>query len=122
VPINPSWLARDPEVGQRYLDDPLVWHGPFKRPTLEALVASIDRVASGGDLGSVPTLWIHGEEDPLAPLPQAREAVERIRGTQLEERVYREAKHEILNETNQDEVLADVIAFVERALSLPGRS
>lgn len=121
VPIDPSWLARDPEVGQRYLEDPLVWHGPFKRPTLEALVASIDRVASGGDLGSLPTLWIHGEEDPLAPLAHAREAVERIRGTRLEERVYPGAKHEILNETNQDEVLADVIAFIERALSLSGQ-
>ena len=116
VPIDPSWLSRDPEVGRRYAEDPLVWHGPFKRPTLEALVASMDRVAQSGSLGEVPTLWIHGELDPLVPLAPTREVVERIRGTRLEERVYPGAMHEIFNETNQREVLADVTAFLDRQL------
>src|SRR5437867_2489196 len=122
VPVDPSWLSRDPDVGRRYAEDPLVWHGPFKRATLAALVAAIDRVAAGGDLGALPTLWIHGEQDPLAPLAHARGAVERIRGTRLEERIYPGAKHEVLNEINQDEVLADIVAFMERVLSLPSRT
>jgi alpha-beta hydrolase superfamily lysophospholipase len=117
VPIDTAWLSRDPATGAAYAQDPLVWHGPFKRPTLEAIVASIDAVAAGGDLGELPTLWIHGEEDPLAPLAHARPAVERIRGTSLEERVYAGARHEVLNETNRDEVIADVLAFVERVLA-----
>src|SRR5438874_1310342 len=33
VPIDPEILSRDPEVGRRYAEDELVWHGPFKRPT-----------------------------------------------------------------------------------------
>jgi alpha-beta hydrolase superfamily lysophospholipase len=40
IPLDPDWLSRDPEVGRRYAEDPLVYSGPFKRPTLEALVAS----------------------------------------------------------------------------------
>jgi alpha-beta hydrolase superfamily lysophospholipase len=117
IPIDPSWLSRDPEVGRSYAEDPLVWHGPFKRATLEALVAAVAQVAAGGSLGSLPTLWIHGEHDPLVPLTQAREAIERVRGTELEERIYPEAKHEIFNETNKDEVIADVTAFLDRVLS-----
>ncbi len=31
------YLARDPAVGAAYQEDPLVWHGPFKRPTLRAM-------------------------------------------------------------------------------------
>jgi alpha-beta hydrolase superfamily lysophospholipase len=116
IPIDPSWLARDPEVGRRYAEDPLVWHGPFKRATLEALVAAVEQVASGGSLGSVPTLWIHGEQDPLVPLAPAREAIERVRGPQFEERIYSEARHEIFNEINKEEVIADVTAFLNRAL------
>jgi alpha-beta hydrolase superfamily lysophospholipase len=117
VPLNPDWLSRDPEVGRRYAEDPLVYSGPLKRPTLEALAASIDRVARGGDLGSLPTLWIHGEEDLLCPLPHARDAVERVRGSRLEERIYPGARHEVLNEINKDEIIADVTTFLDRALA-----
>jgi alpha-beta hydrolase superfamily lysophospholipase len=116
VPIDPSWLSRDPEVGRAYAEDELVWHGPFKRPTLEAFVAAVDQVAGGGSLGSLPTLWIHGEHDPLAPLAQAREAIDRVRGDHLEERIYPEARHEIFNETNRDEVLRDVLTFIDRVV------
>lgn len=120
VPIDPDWLSRDAEVGRAYMEDPLVYHGPFQRPTLESLVASVDNVAQGGSLGTLPTLWIHGEADPLAPLTQAREAVERIRGSQLEERIYPEARHELLNELNRDEVIAGVISFLDRTAVAAG--
>jgi alpha-beta hydrolase superfamily lysophospholipase len=117
VPLNPDWLSRDPEVGRRYVEDPLVYSGPLKRPTLEALVASTKRVADGGGFGSLPTLWIHGEEDLLCPLPHAREAIERVRGSRLEERIYPGARHEVFNETNKDEVIGDVTSFLDRALA-----
>jgi alpha-beta hydrolase superfamily lysophospholipase len=116
IPIDTDWLSRDPEVGRRYAEDPLVWHGAFKRPTLQAIIDSIDAVAAGGDFGDLPTLWIHGEQDFLAPLAHARPAVERVRGSVFEERVYAGARHEVLNETNRDEVIGDVVAFIQRAL------
>lgn len=112
VPIDPSWLSRDPEVGRAYVEDPLVYSGPFKRPTLEMFVAAVEQVSAGGSLGDLPTLWLHGENDPLAPLGPAREAVQRIRGTAMQDKVYPGAMHEILNETNQDEVIGDVVGFI----------
>jgi alpha-beta hydrolase superfamily lysophospholipase len=116
IPIDTEWLSRDPETGRRYAEDELVWHGPFKRATLQAIVTSIDAVAAGGDLGDLPTLWIHGEEDPLAPIAHAAPALERIRGTAFEQRRYAGARHELFNETNRDEVIAGVVAFIEGAL------
>ena len=117
VPIDPDVLARDPEVGRAYAEDPLVWHGPFKRPTLQSLVTAVRAVADGPPLGSVPTLWIHGEEDQLVPLAATRPAVERIRGEAFEERIYPGARHEVFNETNRDEVIDDVVAFIDRQLA-----
>src|SRR5437763_5640535 len=35
IPIDPDSLSRDPEVGRRYADDDLVYHGPFKKRTLQ---------------------------------------------------------------------------------------
>jgi alpha-beta hydrolase superfamily lysophospholipase len=44
-------------------------------------------------------------------------ARERLKDERSEEKVYPSARHEIFNETNRDEVLDDVLAFVHRQLS-----
>ena len=117
VPIDPAVLSRDPEVGRAYANDPLVWHGPFKRATLQSLMKGVGAVAEGAPLGNLPTLWIHGEDDQLVPLAATRPAIEHIRGDVFEERVYPGARHEVFNETNQNEVLDDVVAFIDRQLA-----
>ena len=116
VPIDPGSLSRDPAVGQAYANDPLVYHGPFARATLEGLVAGIAAVGDGGRIRGLPTLWIHGEADTVVPLSVTREAIELIRGDQFSEKIYPGARHELFNETNCEEVLDDVAAFLNAAL------
>jgi len=117
VPIDVAVLSRDPAVGAAYTADPLVYSGPFKRETLESLFAAMDRVDEGPGFGELPTLWIHGSDDGLAPIQYTRKAMEHLRGSRTEEKVYEGARHEIFNETNQDEVLDDTVEFLHRALS-----
>lgn len=116
IPLDPATLSRDPAVGKAYAEDPLVWHGPFKALTLKAMLAAMDRVEAGPSLGDLPTLWIHGEADALVPLAETRPMMEKLRGTRFEEKIYAGAMHEVFNETNKAEVIADVIAFVRRHL------
>ncbi|WP_158842573.1 alpha/beta fold hydrolase [Saccharothrix deserti] len=118
VPLDPGLLSRDPEVGKHYASDPLVWHGPYKRETLEALERALDEVNYGPSLEHLPTLWLHGDADELVPLADTRTGTDRLRGLLFEERVYRGARHEVFNETNSAEVLADVVEFVRRVLDL----
>ncbi|MEV1061985.1 lysophospholipase [Streptomyces sp. NPDC050263] len=117
VPINPAALSRDPAVGAAYAADPLVWHGPMKRPTLEAFVRTLDRVAEEGDVGGLPLLWLHGEEDRLVPLPGSRIGVERLTGDTRAERIYPGARHEVFLETNRADVFADLTRFLDAALA-----
>lgn len=117
IPIDPDVLSRDPEVGRAYAEDPLVYHGPFQRETLQAFGAALQAVATGGKLGPYPVLWIHGDADQLVPIAGTRETIELIRGDRLEQRIYEGGRHESFNEINRDEVIADVVAFVGRALS-----
>ncbi|HEY6738004.1 MAG TPA: lysophospholipase [Actinopolymorphaceae bacterium] len=117
TPIDITTLSRDLEIGRIYDADPLVWHGPFKRPTLEALQACLDTIDRTGSLGALPTLWLHGEADELVPIDGSREGIDRIRGERFEQKTYPEARHEIFNETNKDDVLDDVTTFVDKALS-----
>lgn len=116
VPIDPTALSRDPAVGEAYAADELVYHGPFHRETLQALFGAVEAIAEGPTLGDLPTLWVHGDQDQLAPLDVTREAIERIQGDDLEERIYAGAQHEVLNEINKDEVIGAITTFVDRAL------
>ena len=50
-PLPPEVLSRDPAVCEAYAADPLVWHGPFKRPTVEAMAAMIGAI-DAADVGA----------------------------------------------------------------------
>ncbi|MGW2298048.1 alpha/beta hydrolase [Streptomyces violaceorubidus] len=117
IPISPASLSRDPAVGAAYAADPLVWHGPMKRPTLQAFVRTLETVAEGGDIGRLPLLWVHGDDDRLVPLPGSRVGVETLSGGDLTERIYPGARHEVFNETNRAEVFADLTRFLDGVLA-----
>lgn len=117
TPIDPSTLSRDDAVGAAYETDDLVWHGAFKRPTLEALVAAMATIEQGGEVTTTPVLWLHGAEDQLVPIEPSRAGWQTVRPTAegaAEEKAYPGARHEIFNETNKAEVLDDVVDFVRR--------
>ena len=116
VPLDVTTLSRDPRVGEVYAADPLVWHGPFKRVTLQALQRALDDIAAGPGLGGLPLLWIHGEDDQLVPLADSRTGIEHLGGS-LVERIYPECRHELFNELNADEVIADVTGFINGVVS-----
>ncbi|MEV0474830.1 alpha/beta hydrolase [Streptomyces prunicolor] len=117
IPISPASLSRDPGAGTAYAADPLVWHGPMKRPTLEAFAQTLETVGELGDIGGLPLLWLHGSDDRLVPLVGSRVGVERLNGGELTEHVYPGARHEVFNETNRAEVFEDLIRFLDGVLN-----
>ncbi len=116
VPIDTATLSRDPAVGAAYAADPLVWHGPFKRPTLLAMREMLGRIDNGPAFDDLPVIWLHGSDDGLVPREGSAVGWARIAGPGDEEVTYPGARHEIFNETNRRDVYADVIGFVHRAL------
>ena len=112
APLDITTLSRDPAVGETYAADPLVWHGPFKRATLEAMERGLQAVMSGPSLGDLPLMWIHGEDDQLVPIEGTRAGIEHLRGPRYAERIYPEGRHEMFNELNAEDVLADVTEFI----------
>jgi alpha-beta hydrolase superfamily lysophospholipase len=113
-PIDPQILSRDPAVQRDYAEDPLVWHGPFKRLTLTALALAMIEISLDAERVTGPVLWQHGEADELVRMEDTRRGIALLRNAQLEQRSYPGARHEIFFETNRDEVLADTLDFVSR--------
>lgn len=114
VPLDPTVLSRDDAVGVAYAADPLVWHGSFQRPMLEAMLRGNNQVNEAGSIGDLALLWVHGADDQLVPLDNSQAGFDVIKGSGLTKAIaYPGARHEIFNETNQVEVLADVTNFIE---------
>lgn len=121
VPLDPVLLSRDPEVAVAYARDPRVWQGSFKRASLKAIFQSIGTIQGGPSIGSLPTLWLHGEEDALAPVTLASEVLKCLDGTALEAKIYAGARHEVFNEINRNEVIADLLDFLNRQIGSPAQ-
>jgi alpha-beta hydrolase superfamily lysophospholipase len=113
-PIDVAVLSRDPAVGEAYANDPLVWHGGWKRPTVAAFHRASVAVDSGPGFDDLPVLYVHGAADELVPMILVRPVVERLRGTDHSERIVPEARHEVFNETDKDETVREMADFVER--------
>ena len=72
-------------------------------------------INEGPKLGDLPTLWLHGEDDQLVPLNETRAGIDALAFTDLEEIIYPQARHEVFNETNKDEVLKKTADFIDSA-------
>ena len=118
-PTGYEWLSRDPVVVAAAAADPLMVATPLMklfgiRDTLRLLGKPRIGLADEHD---VPLLLIVGSDDPVGGERSVRRLAEaylsRARLTDVSVIVYDGARHEVLNETNADEVIADVIAWLD---------
>ncbi len=116
IPIDPTVLSREEPVQRGYMEDPLVYHGGFRRATLAALAAALLDSALDSRRIRGPVLWQHGTADSLVPLEGSRRLIDLLSEAEVTTRHYPEARHEIFNETNRDEVLADTSHFIRGVL------
>jgi alpha-beta hydrolase superfamily lysophospholipase len=111
---NPMGMSRDETVCRAYETDPLVYHGNYKRPLLESEVVCLDRFNAEIGAITIPVAFFHGTADPFVPYGDSLDAVERMPSADTEIHLYEGAKHELVNETNRDEVIADLHSFITR--------
>lgn len=114
VEFDPMALSRDPEVGADYAADPLVYHGQYRRLLLEAEVEALVRFQGEIDRLTMPILFLHGTEDPFVPHERSLQAVESMPTRDLTIHLYEGARHEVLNETNRDEVIGHLREWIRR--------
>lgn len=117
IPIDTAVLSRDEAVQRAYAEDELVYHGGFKRPTLAAMAGGLLSSALESQAITGPVLWQHGEADELVPLEGSRKLIDLLLNADVTTHHYPGARHEIFNETNRDEVLADTVRWIQGVVS-----
>lgn len=116
-----DWLSRDTGRVDAYVDDPRCGFTATTQLYVDMfaglrVIGQVERVRAGAP-SELPVLVIAGSEDPVGGGPAVSRLVRRYEGaglTRVEHRVYEGARHELLNESNRDEVVADIVAWLGR--------
>jgi alpha-beta hydrolase superfamily lysophospholipase len=119
-----DWLSRDEAIVDAYIADPRCGFG-IDADAGKDMFAGARRMADPGQVAAVrPDLPLYiaaGELDPVnANLALLNVLVDRYRAaglTNVTVRTYPGARHEILNETNRDEVVAGILSWLDPVLS-----
>jgi alpha-beta hydrolase superfamily lysophospholipase len=116
-----DWLSRDPDEVDAYVADPACGFGVNPAGTasmLSGLADTADMARLGAIRSDLPILLLSGDADPLAGGGALIDLVaDRYRQAGVEDvtvALYHDGRHEMFNETNRDEVTADLIAWLDR--------
>lgn len=129
APFQPArtdydWLSRDQAMVDAYVADPRCGFG-IDTGSARAMFAGARRGADPAQVAAIrPDLPLYiavGEADPVnGGLALLTPLAERYRAAGLADvtvRTYPGARHEILNETNRDQVIAELIAWIDRVVA-----
>ncbi|MGG0812933.1 alpha/beta hydrolase [Paenibacillus alvei] len=116
-----DWLSRDPKEVDKYVEDPycgFLSTVGFYRDFFK-LLRNIHRPEVMNHIPKqLPILLIAGDDDPVGNYGKGvRKLADQYRQLGLEQvecKLYEGARHELLNETNRDEVTADCLAWLQR--------
>jgi alpha-beta hydrolase superfamily lysophospholipase len=115
-----DWLSRDEKEVDAYIADPLCGFAFTTQLAIDVLDA-LPRVTSLESLARIrkdmPIYVFSGDRDPVgANIKGLIEALKASGFTRLTTRIYPDARHETLNETNRGEVMRDLIEWLDGAV------
>jgi alpha-beta hydrolase superfamily lysophospholipase len=129
APFQPArtdydWLSRDEAVVDAYVADPLCGFG-IDTESAKGMFVGARRLADPAQLAALrsglPVYIAVGEADPVnGALAVLTPLTDRLAAAGLNDVTvvtYPEARHEVLNETNSDEVIASLIGWVESVVT-----
>jgi alpha-beta hydrolase superfamily lysophospholipase len=129
APFEPArtrfdWLSRDPAAVDRYVADPLCGFA-LSPATYAQMLGAAAQLYAPGRLARIPRdlpiYLLAGDRDPInQELGALHALLETYRAAGLRRvthRFHAGGRHEMFNETNRKEVVAELIAWLDRALS-----
>jgi len=112
-PIDSSTVSRDPEVVRDYDSDPLNYHGKLPARTVHELSQEVARFYDAVPQITVPLLVQVGTGDELVPPGGSELVYERASSEDKTIERYDGLYHEILNEPEREQVVADTLAWLD---------
>ena len=105
-PGGPSVLTADRDMLRQWWADPLIDKGMWRVGTSAALVLLARDICRSAASIEIPLLIMHGTGDRLAPASGSQFLAEAAGSEDVTLKLYPELRHELVNETCRDEIIA----------------
>lgn len=115
-----DWLSRDEREVDKYVADPLCgfdFSTQLAIDMLDALGGLVAPAALARVPKTLPVYVFSGTRDPVGANIDGLIAALKGAGLNVSAKLYPEGRHEMLNETNREEVTRDLVAFLDGALA-----
>lgn len=111
--IDPELICRDPQVVEAYKNDPLVFHDRIPADVMTLATEATQKAADSIQYIWVPLLLLHGTEDKLCDIQGAHNVYVNCNVRDRNMSGYTDLYHEVLNEPEKDQVIGDLIAWLD---------
>jgi acylglycerol lipase len=111
--LSADAISRDPAVVEAYRNDPLVYTGKISAGLGAALIGAMQSFPDRYTTLRLP-IWIgHGTEDQLTDIEGSRQLERQATNAAVTAHYYDGLYHEIFNEPEQDQVLDDLVGWLD---------
>ena len=114
-------ISRDPAIVAQFRDDPLVFHGRFPVRTGAEILRAGGLARAQFEQVRTPLLILHGTADRVAAVDASQALLQRAETADKTLHLYPELYHEVFNEPEKSQVLADMIAWIDQRAVRIGR-
>ncbi len=115
--LDDAKVSRDPEVVERYDNDPLIYREGMPLGTAAAIVRSARYVDKNAGQIELPIFIGHGTDDALVNHIASERLHDRVGSKDKTLKLYPDLYHEILNEPERDQVMQDMIDWLDARVS-----
>lgn len=109
-------FSRDPQVVMAMNEDPLIAHEIQPFATMAAIVHADERLKTSFPHITLPVLIAHGAADKVAKPSGSRHFHEQAGSDDKTLRLYEGRYHDPLNDLGKEEVLSDIVAWIQARL------
>ncbi|GAB4331925.1 MAG: alpha/beta hydrolase [Flammeovirgaceae bacterium] len=113
--LNPDHLSRDLSVGKAYVADKLV-HNRMGVTLFLAVEDAGEQILQNAKELQIPVLLMHGSDDQITS-PNASQLFKEYAGSLVEFVLWKDARHELQNEINKEEVIGKMIEWIDKVLA-----
>ncbi|MCY3833414.1 MAG: lysophospholipase [Chloroflexi bacterium] len=107
-PVGTSVLSADKDALREWWSDPLIDRGMWRVGTSAAIIRLARELCPAAPSIEVPLLVMHGTADHLTPVSGSELLARSARSSDVTLKLYSDMRHELVNETRQDEVIGDL--------------
>jgi acylglycerol lipase len=118
--LDAETISRDPQVVAEYRADPLNHLGKVRARTGSEMMLTVLRMPQRLRSLTLPLFVLHGGADRLVPTVASEMVPAHAGSTDLVRRVYDGLYHEPHNEPEKDQVLDDVVAWLDAHRDVAG--